>query len=176
MIDTQNESQDQAYVTERFGQKWKERDIPRRILVVEDDPDSTYLFYNIIRSLSNSIDVDSVTTAEKARQRLKTEKYDLIIADNYLLGLETGLDLWLYCSVFFPKLPFVVTSGPKVNRVIADLRYGGVSPNFILKPFNFTHAREMIRVLLESHLPNQADIEGKERRSFREVLKKLMAI
>src|ERR1700761_3143659 len=70
-----------------------------RVLLVEDDPTSEDLVKMICEKIDDRIKVRCVKTAEQAENILSTDSlYDLIIADHFLDGKETGLDLWNACQ------------------------------------------------------------------------------
>src|SRR5689334_13830739 len=109
----------------------------RKILLVEDDPISRGLLATAIQKIDPTIDIECTATGEEAHNRLlKKSKFDLIIADNYLLGNITGLDLWNYCSEEYPQVPFLMTSGMKHKTFFKQTKQFKDRPLFLAKPFS----------------------------------------
>ena len=77
----------------------------RRILLAEDDLSLEIIFTSLIHDIDLKIDVDWVTSAEAAFERLekasahqRESPYDLIVADIFLDGdLRNGVLAWPRC-------------------------------------------------------------------------------
>lgn len=114
------------------------------VLVVEGNKPVQNILNLWLHDVEKDIEVDSVATAEEARERLRHQsgkQYDLVIADEYLPGLDTGLDLYRHCLNYYPEVPFAVTSE---NELAAD---EDLPP--ILNPAMPTFGHQLIGTLLE---------------------------
>jgi DNA-binding NtrC family response regulator len=49
-------------------------------------------------------------SAEQARNRLKSSRYDVVVSD-FSMREESGLDLFRYVSSMYPETPFVLITG-----------------------------------------------------------------
>lgn len=90
---------------------------PRRILVVEDDPSMTILLKNAITGANPEAQLSYATSLEQAFAKIlqysdisNANPYDLIVADIFLEGHGTGLDLWKVLCGTYPDIPFLVIS------------------------------------------------------------------
>ena len=115
----------------------------------------------IIKSLDQRIVIDWSTSAEEAIQLIYAEKkankktpYDLIVADIYLDGFKTGLDLMEVCAQIFPEIPFVLTSVNDISGYMKSLDCVNYE-YFLKKPFNPVECKKIFRsILLRGHHGN----------------------
>jgi DNA-binding response OmpR family regulator len=128
---------------------------PRRVLVLEDDMALEPLLTRVIQAVSNGALVDWVTNVEEAKFRLKmwpnhqNPKYDLIIADIFLEGRETGLDFWQSCQFLVPNIPVLLMSSMAIDQFFTMLGQNVIAPPFIAKPIDIGECRQRIKGLLE---------------------------
>lgn len=127
----------------------------KRILVVEDDLELTGILEHVFSAIDPNIHTDWVTSAEEAVSLLEDKTrageqrpYDLIIADIFLEGSSTGLDLWKLCQEYFSDVPFVVTSALPVDKFFKALGTETISPPFLPKPFLPGECRQLIEGVL----------------------------
>src|SRR4051812_12694554 len=93
----------------------------KRVFVVEDDPSNQRVLRGLIHAIDPETTVDVDECAETAIRRIESEAgsgrtYDLIIADIFLSGRETGLDLWKACMSRFGDTPLIVTSSLPLHQ------------------------------------------------------------
>jgi DNA-binding response OmpR family regulator len=123
----------------------------KSVLVVEDDPWIRPVLEGVVASIDPSIRVDWFESAEEALVALEARKrdpvmgpYDLVIADIFLEGPGTGLDLWRECEHRFGETPIVVISSlPKERFELAMERDESIPP-FLEKPFSLEEARMLL--------------------------------
>lgn len=134
-----------------------------RVLIVEDDIELSTVFDHVLRTIHPGIVSDWVTSVEQAISYLKTKAarlhrtpYDLILADIWLEGESTGLDLWKLVQEELPDLPIVVTSAMPIDRFFAKVGRGTISPPFLAKPFNPGDCRQLLEGLLRPRLRMRA--------------------
>lgn len=108
----------------------------------------------IIKSLDQRIVIDWSTSAEEAIQLIQSEKkaqkrtpYDLIVADIYLDGLKTGLDLMVVCCEIYPEIPFVLTSVNDISHCMNHLECSNYE-YFLKKPFNPVECKKIFKAIL----------------------------
>ena len=123
----------------------------RKVLIIEDDVEIVAVFNKILRSIDPRFYSDWVTSAEQAVGLLEAaartknlHPYDLILADVFLDGARTGLDVWRLCKEFFPTVPLVVTSAFPFSTYFEELGKETLRPPFLQKPFVLTDCREML--------------------------------
>ena len=127
----------------------------RSVLVVEDDIELSSIMDRILRGIDNKIELDWATSAEDAFNALsaatrsgRKKPYDLIVADVYLEGTRTGIDLWKLCQKQYPMVPFVVTSGADLEKFSAELDSNEAGTPFLKKPFSVSDCRALFEKLL----------------------------
>ena len=111
--------------------------VPRKILVVDDDQ---HLLELLIDTLT-AIGYESVGVSDglKALERLKKQKFDLVISDIRMPGLD-GIGLLRKIRRYYPDLPVLFITGVDMPEII-----GKASPDGLLaKPFRISHIEEMI--------------------------------
>jgi len=121
-----------------------------KVLVVEDESESEWLIASTLRSVKRNADLKWVKSAEEAENLLKAgERYDLIIADHYLKGEETGLDLWKSCYKKYRSTPFMMTSA-LTEKVFVRLAGPQLPrPVFLHKPIDVKECRSMMEWFLD---------------------------
>jgi CheY-like chemotaxis protein len=123
-----------------------------RILIVEDDPACRAILGKVVRDLDPRAQVDQATSAETAALTLVQERgsgmpYDLVIADLFLDGKLTGLDLWRIYREFQPAPPVVLTSSLSFERYLAAA-HDDEPPPFLPKPFFAEECRQLVKRFL----------------------------
>lgn len=120
-----------------------------RVLIVEDDRTMEALWRYIVEVAKPGADVEWATSGEDATTRLKSS-FDLVIADIFLGGPTTGLDLWEQnkddeTSAFI--LMSVIT--PERLSVLAQ-NSSKPLPSYIQKPLDPNQCIETIRAMLRA--------------------------
>lgn len=97
----------------------------KKILIVEDDKS---LLKAVVQRLKlKGFDVSSACSVEDALKIFKTEKFDALWLDHYLVGKENGLDLVVYIrkSENNSDIPiFVVTNSASSGKMNSYLKLG----------------------------------------------------
>lgn len=125
-----------------------------RVLIVEDDKACETILANIVYSMDPSARVDRVSNAEVAaltlvQERTKGEPYSLVIADIFLEGKLTGVDLWkIYQEFSANPFSLVLTSSLSVNRYLEAVGNTRDIPAYLPKPFYVDECRHIIRRFL----------------------------
>src|SRR5262245_56743875 len=118
------------------------------ILIVEDDEIARSHVQHVALSLDKSVEVDCTETAKDARELIDARPerfYSLVIADHFLKGEETGVDLWKYCHEKYPSLPFLMTSSLRVSSFLDYVEKSpGCPPIYLPKPFRSVEIRRAI--------------------------------
>ncbi|MBC7419684.1 MAG: response regulator [Bdellovibrio sp.] len=132
--------------------------MPKKILVVEDDRSMTVLLGKAILDVFSDAEIQWASSLEQAVTQLiqntdisEKAPYDLIIADIFLEGNGTGLDLWKVLSGTYPNIPFMVISSISKDQVLnAVSEEQKKSLVYLKKPFLFAQCKQSIRnILLE---------------------------
>lgn len=127
----------------------------KRIFIVEDDINCQTILKGVIRSIDSNVTIDSDESAESALRTVEREceagrGYDLIIADIFLSGKATGLDLWKACLEKFRDTPLIVTSSLGMHRYFDMIGRDSHAPIFLPKPYKPTDCRFILQDLLNS--------------------------
>jgi DNA-binding response OmpR family regulator len=123
-----------------------------KILIVEDDITMEALWRYIIDVACPGSHLDWATTGEAADHLLnETEKkgsdYDLVIADIFLGGTRTGLELWERHSGSASSFLLISVLSPQRLLQLARTRETAL-PVYLQKPLDPTQCIETIRALL----------------------------
>lgn len=128
---------------------------PFRVLVLEDDLELSAVIEHVLRSIDSNLSLDWATSAEGAivqlTRNLKTHAecgYDLIVADIFLDGKSTGLDVWRTCQDLFPETPIIVTSALSLDRFFSTLGHHSISPPYLQKPFTARECKQVFENML----------------------------
>lgn len=102
-----------------------------RILCVEDDRDTCELLQVAFKPLG--FEIITVNTINEAEQKLKTNKYSLIILDE-MLAYRSGIDLCREVRETDTNTPIVMYSADASSKTIEAAFEAGVT-EFVAKPY-----------------------------------------
>ena len=128
----------------------------KRILIVEDDLDLVDVLERVLRSIDRDVEIDVATSAETALFRLnerarsadEQRPYDLLIADIFLEGRTTGLDVWKICQNVYPEIHLIVTSSLPIDKFLAATGRESAAPPFLAKPFTVMEVKKLFSRIL----------------------------
>src|SRR5688572_10843738 len=133
---------------------------PKKILVVDDEPDAVETMAAILRE--DGYVVDTAATAEEALERFQHETYHLLLTDLLLPG-KSGVDLTKIVHENCPATAIVLITGhATVKTAVAALKRG--ASDYIRKPVNPKKLRERVAALLArrpEYLPNKLLAAGR---------------
>lgn len=116
----------------------------RRILVVDDDPDTCALIVDALKEEGYTI--SPYLSGEKARDALEREPFDLILAD-IKMPRVTGLDLLHYVRQMGLDTKFILmTAYASLETAIQALR--GEAFDYLIKPFPLGELRQRVHEAL----------------------------
>lgn len=135
-----------------------ERDAERaRILIMEDDLTFKPLWLSAIKHSCPQAHVDWVQAEEAAERCIKVrrklgQKYDLVVADIFLSGRKTGIDLWSRFGDVIENFIFV-SSLPreKFDMLISAEEYS--YPIYLQKPLRASTCADLIKQLVCTPAP-----------------------
>jgi DNA-binding NtrC family response regulator len=126
----------------------------RRVLVVDDEPETAAALAAILRDDGHQVDV--VVSAEEAIDRFANTTYHLLLTDLLLPG-KSGVELTKLIHDAAPATAIVLITGhATVKTAVSALKRG--ASDYIRKPVNPKKLRERVRALVESrpdYLPNK---------------------
>lgn len=118
-----------------------------RALIVDDEVDLARLLASALKQVK--IDADAVNDVDKAIDKLKSEKYDLIVSDIYL-PRKTGKELFEFVISNNYNIPFIfITGNPDIHTAVQFMQKGGY--DYIVKPFQIEEFLEKVDVVLKKH-------------------------
>jgi two-component system response regulator PilR (NtrC family) len=133
--------QERRGTTQRSGQ----------VLVVDDEPDIRELLE--LTLVKMGLGVDAVGSIAEAKERLKTESYDLCLTD-MRLGDGEGLELVRHISTAVADLPVaVITAYGSAENAVAALKAGAF--DYVSKPVGLEQLRALVKSALS--LPDRAE-------------------
>lgn len=112
----------------------------RRILLVEDDPGVAAIALELLKAMG--MDVAAADTAPRALELLKIERFDLMLSDVVMPGGMTGIELARECSMKWPDMRIVLTSGyagEDVDEALSDAPWP-----FLRKPYSGAQLAEIL--------------------------------
>ncbi|MGZ3650208.1 MAG: response regulator [Bdellovibrionota bacterium] len=126
-----------------------------RVLIVEDDHACETILKQIIHSVDPDARVDWVDSGEAAaltlvQERAKGVPYNLVIADVFLNGKLTGVDLWRLYQEYYPAPPVVLTSSLPIPRFLEKVGSGPDVPVYLPKPFYAEECRQIVKRYMAS--------------------------
>lgn len=129
---------------------------PERILVVEDDTSMMPLLQKAILDVRPNAEIFTAISLEEAFTILiknsdiaQKKPYSLIVADIFLEGSGTGLDLWRVLCATYPLIPFLVISSLPEDKVLEAVgEEEKKNLLFLRKPFAITDFKLKIKSIL----------------------------
>lgn len=119
-----------------------------RILLVDDEPSVLSALRRIFRQ--ENYEVVTCTAPQEALEKLKQEKFQLIISDYMMPGMNGGELLRQVRANFPDMIRIMLTGHADVNAVVSAVKTGAVY-KFILKPWNDDDLRVTVALALEQH-------------------------
>jgi len=127
-----------------------------RVLVVDDEPDIRELLELTLARMG--LGVDAVGSIAEARERLKSERYDLCLTD-MRLGDGEGLELVRHITELPADLPVaVITAHGSAENAVAALKAGAF--DYVSKPVGLEQLRALVKSALS--LPERAESAGRQ--------------
>lgn len=120
-----------------------------RILIVDDFKTMLKIIENLLRQLGFK-NIDEASDGQKALEKLKENKYDLILSD-WNMEPMTGFDLLksVRADPATKQIPMIlITAESKVENIVAA-KQAGVN-NYIVKPFNAVTLKEKLTAVIGS--------------------------
>lgn len=119
--------------------------LSKRILVVDDDPDTCSLIADILEPDGYSLVL--CLSGEEARDALEHERFDLILADIKMPRIS-GMDLLLYVrGLNLDTKVILMTAYASLDTAIQALR--GDAFDYLIKPFSLTDLRQRVQQALD---------------------------
>jgi len=97
-----------------------------RVLHVDDDADLAELTATFLEREAPTLDVETVTSADDALDRLDDATYDCIISDYEMPGMN-GIEFLEAVRATYPELPFILYTGKGSEEVASDAISAGVT-------------------------------------------------
>lgn len=144
----------------------KTRSDHKRILVVEDDENMVDFMSKVLRDMLSNTEIVCVNSFEQAVGKIITNSglntknpYDLIIADIFLEGVGTGIDLYKIIKRVYPNIPFFVMSTLSVELFYQSIAAEQKDNMFYLrKLFDFKKCKEELNKNLPKYFDNRNEI------------------
>jgi two-component system response regulator PilR (NtrC family) len=129
-----------------------------QVLVVDDEPDIRELLeLTLVRM---GLDVETVGSVAEAKERLKSERFDLCLTD-MRLGDGEGLDLVRHIAAQAADVPVaVITAYGSADNAVAALKAGAF--DYVSKPVGLEQLRALVRAALS--LPERGEAGPKDKR------------
>ncbi len=110
-------------------------DMNMKILIVDDYKTMLKILGNLLKQLNFS-NVEDAKDGTEALQKLRAEKFDMVISD-WNMEPMTGIDLLkeVRGNAKLKHLPFIMITAESKSENVVAAKKAGVS-NYIVKPFN----------------------------------------
>lgn len=148
---TTEESVSQSLPNSREMGRVEEGKNTKRILVVDDEEDQLDVMRHI---LGDKYSVVGVNSGKDAIDRLEKEKYDLVVCDVKMPGIDgSGVYDWIREHRPFMERRILFSTGdmlgPKAEKII-----GKIGDNYIIKPYNVEEFLRKIEEILGQDEPS----------------------
>lgn len=118
----------------------------KRLLIVDDEESLTFSLYQTFIKLPIECEVVTTSNGEEALLRLEKNKFDVVITDISMPGLD-GLDLLSRIKLKYPGTKvIVITAYGSDEREEQAYKRGAES--YIEKPFDLHNIRDMVIKML----------------------------
>jgi CheY-like chemotaxis protein len=134
-----------------------------RILIVDDQKESTQIIRSSLESLEQDFHIDDVLSGEEALLELSSDPIDLLVADVRLPGIS-GLELMKKFKEKDAGIKVILVSGVTDQKIRQQVAQAGAEA-FFFKPISladFLDSVERILGLVESTLPLELKVEQEE--------------
>lgn len=124
-----------------------------KMLVVDDSPVHRLLLAGLLNALFPGSIVDKADDGAQAQSMLRAQRYDIVLSDWIMSGMD-GLQLanWL-SSGEVPHLPFVLCSTHDgVDEITALFSTHGID-GYLVKPFDQAAIKEVVLVAAKASAP-----------------------
>jgi CheY-like chemotaxis protein len=125
-----------------------------RALVVEDDLGLLGVIKHVLEKSEPRIQVTWVGSVSDAIDQIhlvhqqEGRGFDLILSDLFLENLELGTQLWHYCKVHEPTVPFALISSADPATFLNFVGEKETPPPFLPKPFRPADCKTLVDFLL----------------------------
>ena len=106
----------------------------KKILIIEDDPISFRIIQSFIKTYDEEVKCFYAANENDAIEIINTFHCDLIIADYFIEGDRTGLDICRRVSQEYPEITCTIVSSLKHYQYQEILKYADTEPMFFEKP------------------------------------------
>jgi len=118
-----------------------------RILVIDDDESILAIISRFLSSEGH--EVICAPGGVEAVDRFKSEKFDLVITDMYMPGMD-GLDLIKKLKTINVNIPIIVlTAAGSISNVVQSLKLG--AQNYMTKPFKVAEVSQVVQKALKTN-------------------------
>jgi two-component system response regulator MprA len=134
------------------------RQVPARILVVDDDPDTRSLMLDILEA--ETYEVQACSSGEEAMTTLQREPFDVVLSDIRMPNI-TGIDLLLHVRQNGLDVEVILmTAYASVETAVQALR--GQAFDYLIKPFSLAEVRTCVRSAIgaRSAKPRRHNVES----------------
>jgi DNA-binding response OmpR family regulator len=118
---------------------------PKRVLCVEDEEDTCSMLTSLLGLIN--CEVVSAQTFDLAQQRIRDERFDLYLLDNWLPG-GTGIDLCREIRERDATTPIIFYSGAAYESDRQEARAAGAQA-YLIKPTDIAKLMETVRTFLK---------------------------
>jgi len=113
----------------------------KRILIVDDDRETCRLIAELVGGPGRTL--EDATTPRQALDRIRDQRFDLVISDINLNAAESGLDILKAVKAHQPPAQVVLISAfGTLDTAIAAVRAGAF--DYISKPFNISEVKATV--------------------------------
>ena len=146
--------------------------MPKKILIVEDDPDHIEITRRILQKSGGSYQVDTAVNAGEGLEKLSRGLYDLILCD-YRLPDGTALDILKGLKAGGNDIPLVAVTAMGNEKVAVDIMKEGAY-DYIVKDSSYD---EILDVVIKKSIDRHTTEKEKKRleRDIREAYEQLKA-
>lgn len=121
----------------------------RSALVIEDDEQLFPVMSAALKEALPGIRMDWVVSAEQGLLKARKLDYEIIIADVFLSGRQTGISFWKTLRNLNADTPVIITSSMSIETFLRLLgKEAEAPPAYVRKPIKVEQLKEIIQGLM----------------------------
>jgi len=143
----------------------------QRILVVDDEEPYRQLLEKFLQTMGYSC--DAAASAHEAAERMKAQKFDLVISDIRMKGKD-GVQLMMETKKSLPQLHFIIMTGHTADYTYQEIISAGAA-DYITKPFEMGELKAKLeRIDRERKIMEQLEAANEELKQAYDKLRKTL--
>lgn len=121
----------------------------RRALILEDDVWVVPIIESALKVAVPDIEIDRVASVPDAIRKTQANNYEVIVADIFVDGDQTGVNFWDDCKARCPDTAILLTSSMDEEEFQKRFSSDRDDPMYVRKPLNASELAHTVGSLLD---------------------------